>query len=104
MEKEICNNPEHHSTCGWCGLDKHFSWKRLALAILLGLFIFCLGIQIGEMRNAYRNQEYGHMILRQNMMYRYQTDPEMMQLTLPASTTSTTATPATTTVTVKKAQ
>jgi hypothetical protein len=50
MEKENMPMSNHGKTCGWCGLDKGFSWMRLILAIVLGLFIFFAGMVLGQMR------------------------------------------------------
>ncbi|GEM_PF-2392796 len=50
MEHEKTSMNMDHKTCGWCGLDKGFSFIRLLLAIVLGLFIFFAGMVIGQMR------------------------------------------------------
>ncbi len=61
MEMEKDMNHNSGEKCGWCGLDKGFSGKRMMLAILIGIFIFLLGIQIGEMRDGAGYGYYGHM-------------------------------------------
>jgi hypothetical protein len=71
MEKETTNNSEHGKTCHWCGLDKGFSWTRLVLAILIGMFLFLLGIRIGQMGGSYngsRMMERGDMRMNHYMM------------------------------------
>ncbi|HTH93290.1 MAG TPA: hypothetical protein VL576_02320 [Candidatus Paceibacterota bacterium] len=68
--------------CEWCGRHKdgRYMWLRLVLAILIGVFIFLAGIQIGELRGevyGYRNM---HMMRWQNdggtMMMNMQTYPD----------------------------
>ncbi len=49
------NNPKNdHRMCDWCGNEygRKYRWWRLILAILIGLFIFLAGIEIGQMRMA----------------------------------------------------
>jgi hypothetical protein len=59
--------------CDWCGNEygRKYKWWRLILAIVIGLFIFLAGIQIGEMRIETLQQYGGHMggMMNRHMMY-----------------------------------
>lgn len=62
MENEkVCK--EHHM-CDWCGNEygRKYKWWRLILAILIGLFIFLAGIEIGQMRSSLYGEYGGHMM------------------------------------------
>jgi hypothetical protein len=43
----------HNGLCGWAGCGRSFSWLRLVIAVLIGLFIFSAGIELGEMKASY---------------------------------------------------
>lgn len=52
--------------CEWCGRHKdgRYLWLRLVLAVLIGVFIFFAGIQIGEMRGEVYGGAYGGHMMR----------------------------------------
>ena len=52
---------EKNGMCDVCGFHKgRYMWTRLILAVLIGLFIFLAGIQIGELRS----EVYGGRMMR----------------------------------------
>ncbi len=96
----------HNGLCGWAGCGRSFSWLRLVIAVLIGLFIFSAGIELGEMKAmAYMGE--GHMIGRHwnndmdgSMMGNGGTTTIVVPAPATPSNTSGQATPATTTPTV----
>ncbi len=84
MEKESMDNK-----CGWCGQGTGlFSWKRLILAVLIGLFIFLAGIQIGTMRGSYGNN--GPRMMMHNMRYDNYDEGVTRTIVIPAPAVQTT--------------
>ncbi|MDB5255130.1 MAG: hypothetical protein JWL92_506 [Candidatus Nomurabacteria bacterium] len=59
MEQEQKHGPEH-KMCDWCGNEygRKYSWLRLVVAILIGLFIFSAGYHLGEL-NVLVHSQYG---------------------------------------------
>lgn len=107
-EKSTMIPADHAKMCGWCGMDRGmFSWTRLALAVMIGLFIFLAGIQIGEMRAQYGNYGTSHMMVMHshwtggNQMMDDQTMPQDGTMIAPATNTPVVA-PAVTTPAPKK--
>jgi hypothetical protein len=69
MEKENMQGSKNDRMCDWCGYKQgmRYSWLRLLLAILIGLFIFFAGIEIGQMRAAVYGGEYGQGMMMHHM-------------------------------------
>lgn len=83
------NQPMHHGEkCEWCGLGKGFSWTRLVLAILIGLFIFLAGIQIGEMRGNGGMSQYGRHRMMSNEVWNNGDNMNMGQMPMDNGTTT----------------
>jgi hypothetical protein len=88
----------HNGLCGWAGCGRSFSWIRLVVAVLLGLFIFSAGIELGEMKAAaymgYGGME-GHHGRNGEIMQWYGRDNGTTTVVIPATTPTTpTTTPA----------
>ncbi len=66
MEKEA-NQDHEHKMCDWCGnqYGRKYSWMRLIVAIVIGLFIFSAGYHLGEL-NVLVHSQYGQV---SGMMY-----------------------------------
>lgn len=83
---------EKNMTCDICGCHKdgRYRWVRLLLAVLIGVFIFLAGIQLGEMRGQVygygRNTHYWHTT-GGNMMWDNQ-DGSTTMMVVPADTQS----------------
>lgn len=45
---------QDHSGCGWCGACGHRHGGHLIIKILVVLFVFWLGVQVGEIKSILR--------------------------------------------------
>jgi hypothetical protein len=64
MEKEQ-NHGSEHRMCDWCGNEygRKYSWLRLVVGILIGLFIFSAGYHLGEL-NVLVHSQYGTQMMQ----------------------------------------
>jgi hypothetical protein len=88
---------EKDKMCDICGAHKdgRYRWVRLLLAVLLGVFIFLAGIQIGEMRGevyGYRGHTMRWDMRGNDMMWNDQGGSTSM-IVVPTDTQTTPTTP-----------
>jgi hypothetical protein len=71
MDKEQQHGSEH-KMCDWCGnqYGRKYSWLRLVVAILIGLFIFSAGYHLGELNVLVHSQYGSPMMMEGRMMHR----------------------------------
>jgi hypothetical protein len=109
-QQEHMHNHDNSKMCDWCGNRNgmRYSWLRLVLALLIGLFIFFAGIEIGQLRAAVYGAPGSNMF----MHHRYESFDGMMMpgqddstttLLVPSQSATPTAAPATKPAAVKPA-